>query len=150
MTSGSLFLRVTVLQRLHTLFRSREIFIHNGAAMRRLHVSAKTQVAAVAAAAFVFIVGGFGIVQAAIGTSAMSGAIADYAGHRAEVAAMAARVDALRADVSAIRQTAKSHVARLESRQAFLAAMLSGQGDPAKLAAMLPARADETPAAARD
>jgi murein DD-endopeptidase MepM/ murein hydrolase activator NlpD len=149
MTSGSLSWRATS-QKLRTLFRSRDIFIHDGASMRRVHVSAKTQIVTATAAAFAMLTGGFGIVQAAVGTSAMSGAIADYAGHRAEVATMAARVDALNADVTAIRQTAKSHVARLESRQAFLAAMLSGQGDPSKLAAMLPVKAGETPSAARD
>lgn len=105
---------------------------------------------AASVAVFGFLVGGFGIVQAAVGTSAMSGAIADYAGHRAEVAQMEARVDALQADVSAIRQTAKSHVARLESRQTFLAAMIAGEGDAAKLAALLPSSAGATPAAARD
>ncbi len=150
MTSGSLSWRVTLLQKLHTLFRSREIFIHDGASMRRVHVTAKTQGMAAAVAAFVFFIGGFGIVQTAIGTSALSSAIAARAGHQAEVAQMEARVDALQADVSAIRQTAKAHVARLESRQNFLAAMLSGKGDPAKLAAMLPAKAGETPLVARD
>ncbi len=132
------------------LFRSREIFIHDGASMRRLHVSAKSQAVAATFAAVAFLIGGFGIVQTAVGTSALSSAIAARAGHRAEVAHMEARVDALQADVSAIRQTAKAHVARLESRQTFLAAMLSGQSDPAKLAAMLPPKAGETPTAARD
>lgn len=84
-----------------------------------------------------------GMVQAVTGVSAMTS-------DRAEIAAMESRVESLQADVSAIRQTARTHVARLETRQAFLAAVMGGEGDPAKLAALIPARVGETPNAARD
>lgn len=126
------------LSTLRQMFRSRELFIHDGAAMRRVHISARTQIIAASAAFFTFAVSAFGLTQAAIGASTMSGAIANFASRQSEVAAMEDRVEALQSQVSAIRTTAKQHAAKLEARQAFLAAMLKGEGDPAKLAAMVP------------
>lgn len=129
------------LSTLRQMFRSRELFIHDGAAMRRIHISARTQIVAASAAFFTLAVSAFGLAQAAIGASALSGAISSFASGQSEVAAMEDRVEALQSEVSAIRTTAKQHAAKLEARQAFLAAMLKGEGDPAKLAAMVPSTA---------
>jgi murein DD-endopeptidase MepM/ murein hydrolase activator NlpD len=150
MTIGIGASRANLLSKIRSAFRSRELFIHDGSSMRRVHVSARAQMGAAGAAAAALVFGIFGVVQAAIGTPAMSGAIADYAGHRAEVARMEQKVASLQTDVNAIRDTARSHVARLEARQAFLAAMMKGETDPAKLAALLPAGAAQTPEIARD
>lgn len=54
----------------------------------------------------------------------------------AKVVAMQAEVQQMRADVAAVREAAKAHAARVEKRQALIAAVLSGEGDPAKLAAL--------------
>ncbi len=109
--------------------------------MRRIHVSGRTQIVFAFATFVTFAITAFGVMQFALGASAMSGAIASFASRQAEVAMMENRVEALQSEVSAIRVSAKQHAARLEARQAFLAAMLKGEGDPAKLAAMLPADA---------
>lgn len=115
--------------------------MHDGSAMRRIHVSGRTQILFAFATFVTFAITAFGVLQFALGASAMSGAIASFASRQAEVAMMESRVEALQSEVSAIRVSAKQHAARLEARQAFLAAMLKGEGDPAKLAAMLPADA---------
>ena len=128
-----------LLPKLRRIFRARELFVHDGSAMRRIHVSARAQVIAASLTFVTFAVSAFGVAQFAIGASAMSGAIANFASRQAEVAMMESRVEALQSEVSAIRTSAKQHAAKLEARQAFLAAMLKGEGDPAKLAAMLPA-----------
>ncbi len=107
--------------------------------MRRIHISAKTQIAAASAACATLIVSAFGVTQFAVGSSQMAGAISNFAAHRAEISAMEHRVAALQSDVTAIKTEARTHVARIEARQAFLAAVLKGEGDPAKLAAMMPA-----------
>ena len=120
-------------------FRTREILVHDGAAMRRICVTARTQVAAASALGVAFIMSAFGITQFALGASAMTGAISNLAAHRAEVSIMERRVASLQADVSAIKKEAKTHAARLEARQAFLAAVLKGEGDAAKLASLVPA-----------
>lgn len=126
------------VSKLRQMFKARELFIHDGTAMRRIHVTARAQMIAASAAFFTLAVSAFGLAQAAIGASSMSNAISNFASRQAEVAAMEDRVEALQTEVSAIRTTAKQHAAKLEARQAFLAAMLKGEGDPAKLAAMVP------------
>lgn len=130
-----------LLPKLRRIFRARDVFVHDGSAMRRIHISSRAQFAAAAAATFFLAVSAFGLTQFAVGAPAISGAIASFASRQAEVAMMEDRVDALRSEVAAIRVSAKQHAAKLEARQAFLAAMLRGEGDPAKLAALLPANA---------
>ncbi len=131
-------------------FRAREIFVHDGAEMKRVHLSVRTQKLAVAGTALAAIVSAFGVTQAAIGASETSQAIATFANRQAEVRAMERRVAALQADVTAIKSEARTHVARLEARQAFLAAVIKGEGDPAKLAAMIPANTGRLSAPARE
>jgi murein DD-endopeptidase MepM/ murein hydrolase activator NlpD len=63
---------------------------------------------------------------------------------------METRVAALQADGTMIKAEAKRHAVRLEARQAFLAAMIKGESDPAELAAMLPVDAGKTPVVAAD
>ncbi|MBL0000945.1 MAG: hypothetical protein IPO97_08060 [Sphingomonadales bacterium] len=109
--------------------------------MRRVHISARAQFAAVSGGTFVVAISLFGLVQFALGTPAISGAIENFASRQVEVAMMEDRVEALQSEVSAIRVSARQHAAKLEARQAFLAAVLKGEGDPAKLAALLPADA---------
>lgn len=139
-----------VLSKFSRFFRPREIFIHNGSAMRRVHVSARAQIGAAGGAMALMFVATFGLLNAAIGASTVSGAVAKFADSRAEVAAMEDKVDSLQADVDAIRTTARTHVAKLEARQAFLAAVLNGEDDASKLAAMLPQGTAKTPPAAAD
>jgi murein DD-endopeptidase MepM/ murein hydrolase activator NlpD len=131
-------------------FRPRDLMIHDGAAMRRVHISTKVQLAAAGSCAVAAFVATFGIAQFALGATALTNAIGNVAEQRAEVSRMEQRVAALQADVSTIKAEAKRHAVRLEARQAFLAAMLKGEGDPAKLAAMLPSDAGKTPAVAAD
>lgn len=106
--------------------------------MRRIHVSSRTQLVAASIFFLTFAVTGFGLAQFALGTSTISSAISDFSTRRDEVAMMESRVEALQQEVSAIRISARQHAAKLEARQAFLAAMLKGEGDPSKLAAMMP------------
>lgn len=141
MGSLSLSNGADLLPKLRRLFRARELFIHDGNDMRRIHISSRLQIISASAAFFLFAVTAFGLTQFAVGASAMSGAIANFASRQAEVAMMENRVSALQSEVAAIRVSAKQHAARLEARQAFLAAVLKGEGNPAKLAAMLPADA---------
>jgi murein DD-endopeptidase MepM/ murein hydrolase activator NlpD len=141
---------VGMLPKMRQIFRSRELFIHDGAAMRRIHISAKAQVFAASTAAVTLMVSALGITQFAIGASAMSGAISTFASRQAEVRAMEVRVASLQDDVTAIKAEALTHVARLEARQAFLASVLKGDGNAAKLAAMMPANSGKVAKPARE
>jgi murein DD-endopeptidase MepM/ murein hydrolase activator NlpD len=139
-----------MLSKFRQLFRSRELFIHDGAAMRRVHVSARAQVISASAVAATLMVSAFGITQFAVGASAMSGAISTFASRQADVRAMERRVASLQNDVTAIKAEARTHVARLEARQAFLASVLKGDGNTAKLAAMMPASSGAVAKPARE
>jgi len=127
MNFGNIFNGSGRAPKLSRWFLPRELFIHDGAAMRRIHVSARTQMTAASVGALAFVFAITGVAQLAIGTPALAGALSDYASHRAEVAAMASRVESLQGEVAAIRSTARQHVAKIEARQAFLAAMMTGE-----------------------
>ena len=132
------------------MFRPRDVLVHDGAGMRRIHISSRVQIAAAGSVATAAIVTTLGVAQFALGASTLTSAFGSIAAQRAEVTRMEMRVAALQADVATIKTEAKRHAARLEARQAFLAAVLKGEGDPAKLAALLPNDAAATPAAAAE
>jgi murein DD-endopeptidase MepM/ murein hydrolase activator NlpD len=117
-------------------FQARELFVHDGNTMRRVHISARTQMIAASAAFFMALLALGGLIQFIIGAPALSGAISTFASRQAEVSRMEARVAALQTEVASIRTSAKQHVARLEARQVFLAAMLKGEKTPAELASL--------------
>jgi len=108
-----------------SFFRPRDIFLHDGASLRRLRIGAKMQMAAVFAA-FVLL---------AWSTFATIGAIAAMNG---DVARMQAQLTAMEHDVAAIREQTRVHAALLERRQAFLASIVTGNASPAQVAAMMP------------
>lgn len=119
------------------LFRAKDLFVHDGNAMRRVHISSRAQFVFASVFTFIFALTAFGLTQFVVGVPAISGAITEFASRQSEVAMMESRVDALQSEVSVIRSSAKQHAAKLEARQAFLASMLKGEGDPVKLGAMI-------------
>jgi murein DD-endopeptidase MepM/ murein hydrolase activator NlpD len=81
--------------------------------------------------------------QMATGVSALTAVVGDATSHQLKMAEMRSEVAAMTADVETIRREAAVRASQLEQRQAFLAALLSGEGDAAKLNAMIPAKAVE-------
>lgn len=104
------------------LFEKREIFIHDGAALRRVRLSGPVQ-ALVAFLAIALVVWS---VFAAIALS------------RAATVRQDAGLDSLNGRVAEIARAAEDRARRIEQRQHVLAAMLAGEGDVAQLAALLP------------
>ncbi len=109
-----------------SFFRSREIFIHDGATMRRVHISGRVQAI------------GAGAVTAAmalslIGTAQLTGAAPvaiEAVSREIAVIELQQRISLMRSDIVAIRQEAVAHATQLEQRQAFLDAVLTGKGTP--------------------
>jgi murein DD-endopeptidase MepM/ murein hydrolase activator NlpD len=126
------------------MFRGRELFIHDGAAMRRFHISARQQIQALAATAFLIVAGLVALGQIAINSFSLT----DSATLKAEVAAMEAKVEVLKSDVLAVKAAARDHAKRLDARHAALAALIKGNVDAKTLAAMLPAMPDHDGASA--
>jgi len=129
-----------VASNIRTLFRPRDIFFHDGAALKRVHVSSKVQIL-VASAGCVAMVGlCCASVELVSGASIASSVAAGASAHYAQIAKMESRVAALQSQVETIRASAKAHAAKLDQRDALLAALLTGKGDVNKLAALdLPA-----------
>ncbi len=102
----------------------------------------KTQIMAIGSA--VLVAGWLGIATqtmiAGDGDAAMQAKQAELARMQAQIAAMKSETAALKGDVAA-------RAATLEQRQAFLAALLAGKPDMAKLAGMLPRATADSPAA---
>jgi murein DD-endopeptidase MepM/ murein hydrolase activator NlpD len=76
---------------------------------------------------------GYGVAQAAYGAAAATGIVAP-AVDEAEIARMEHRIGAMQARVATIHRVAAVHAARVEQRQALIAAALTGTGDAQKLA----------------
>jgi murein DD-endopeptidase MepM/ murein hydrolase activator NlpD len=117
------------------MFRGRELFIHDGAAMRRFHISARVQMQAVGAAALLAVAGVASLGQLAISSFSLT----DSATREAQIAAMEVRLASLQSDVVAVKAAARDHAKRLEARHAALAALVKGDANAQTLAAMLPA-----------
>lgn len=117
------------------IFRPRDLFFHDGSSLRRFHVSTRLQLGLVAAIAFVAL--GFAILAG----RALTPTPAELT--NANVAAMQSKVAALEADYAVAKREASAHAARLEQRQAFLAALMAGETDRAKLAALLPSESGD-------
>ena len=115
-----------LLSKVRNSFRSREIFVHDGATMRRIHVSGRVQ--AITASLTVATLG-----LTLLGTAQLTGAapaVMAAVSREVVVMGMQDRIDAMRSDVAAIRLEAAAHAAQLEQRQSFLDAVLTGKGTP--------------------
>jgi murein DD-endopeptidase MepM/ murein hydrolase activator NlpD len=150
MNLGSVSQKDGLLPRLRSLFRSKELFVHDGASMRRVHVSSKIQIA-LASGSLAAVAGiTLSVGQLVSGAVSATNSISTYAAHRSELVAMETRVASLQADVVAVKAAAREHAKLLETRQSFLAAMLKGDADVAKLSALIPTRVGEATGQAAD
>ena len=123
-----------IVEQFRSKFAPRDFFIHDGSRFRHFRIGLKTQVAAAAAAVMMIGCTVAMTAQVALGGAAAGGK---------DTAGMQSKVDAMRADVEALRREAVRQAADAERRQAFLAAIVAGEDDPAKLAALLPAEASD-------
>lgn len=128
------------LSKFRSFFKSRDFILHDGKSLRRFSISARTQGMAAGIVAVAIAFSGYGV--ASVATSGMESGDS--------VASMQAEVEQMRADVAAVKQAAVVHAKRVEQRQALIAAVLSGNGDPealAELAEAPEARASQAAAA---
>ena len=117
-----------------SIFRTRHFLFHDGGQLRRHTITGRNQAAAAGLAAVTIAFSAFGMSQAAPGAVATSDE---------KVAAMQQQVDEMRADVARLHADARAHAARLDKRQAALAAVLTGDEDADALAL---AALDQAPA----
>lgn len=135
------FVQDGLVSRVRKLFRPRDLFVHDGATLRRVHISTKAQ--ACVASVMTATLG-----LSLVGTAQMAGAapmVAAVISSDISVANMQQRVLAMQGELASIREQARVHAASLEQRQAFLDAVLTGKGTPA-----LPANAATLSSGAAD
>ena len=128
MDLGRFFGQDSFVSALRTKFRSRDLFFHDGHAMRRIHVSAKAQLAGATAGLTTLTLAVLSVAQFAVSTPAIAGAITAAVSRDAAVARMDAQVAAMEAELVKIRLAAADHAKRLEQRQAMLDALVTGKG----------------------
>lgn len=124
---------------LNRIFHSREIVVHGAHGVRHIAVSARAQMMTAALVALLF-----GWTMTATVTLVADATSADATA--IQLAAKERQVAAMRADVAAIKESAETLAQRLEGRQKFLTALLSGTADPAKLATLMPKQAESADA----
>ncbi len=105
--------------------------------MRRIHISSRMQSLVASAVALSLGLSAFATAQLVGATPMITAAIA----RSADVSQMQNRVASMQSDMDKLKQEAAAHAAVLEQRQAFLAAIVTGKGNP-----VLPA-AGTTPSA---
>ncbi len=120
------------------LFKPRDIFFHDGKSLRRFSVGTQVQVAATLFAFLLLAWSAFAAVRIATAAEAVE----------SDVAVMERQVEEMQRSVAQIRAAAEQRAQVLEQRQQFLAALLQGEQDPARLAAMLPRETASAEAAA--
>lgn len=120
--------------RFRRVFATRDILLHDGRAYQWFSVAGRTQARLAAAAAVMLCFSGYGAAQAATDVISMAAPAVDPA-----VAHMQAQVKRMAADLAATRQAAAQRAARVEQRQAVIAAVMAGKGAPDQVAAMVPA-----------
>jgi murein DD-endopeptidase MepM/ murein hydrolase activator NlpD len=125
-----------IVLRLRDIFKPREMFLRDGAALKRIQISSRAQMGAASLGVVATLGFGLTAVQFSTGVSAASTALSGVSTHYAQVAKMEARVSALQAEVAKIREGAKLHAAKLDQRDALLSAIIAGKGDVNKLAAL--------------
>lgn len=145
MNFGRFFGQGSLMSTVRGKFRPRDLFFHDGATMRRIHISSKVQMTAAAGLTTTLAMSLFAVVQFAVGTPAMASAIGAAISRDAAVARMNEKVVAMEAEMASIRTAAVSHAKRLEVRQAALDAMITGKGE---VPSIVPASVEATEKAA--
>lgn len=125
-------LNAGTLTKFRSMFTDRDLMLHDGRKLRRFSINARTQAAALGLTALTVAFSAYGMGRAAIDTAATAGIVSDASD--AKLTAMEHEVATMRADVLRLRNAAHAHAARVDQRQAALAAVLTGKGDANELA----------------
>lgn len=112
--------------RLRSLFRARDVVMHDGSKLRHFRVSPMLQVAGLSTAILAVVLSVLAVAQfAGLGTIVQIAVARD-----AEIARMSNQVETMRRDFAQLKHEAAAHAAQVDARQAFLAAVITGKGNP--------------------
>ena len=126
MILNSLFADGGLVSRVRRTFRARDIFVHDGSTLRRIHISSRVQTVGASVATAAIGLSLFATAQIAGATPMIAAAVT----RSVEVSRMQHQVATMQSQMAALKHVAAAHAARLEQRQAFLAAIVTGKGNP--------------------
>ena len=122
---------LTLALRCREAFKTRSVMLHDGRAMRRITIGARGQATLAGVLALTLSFSAYGAAQAAAGAVQMSGVLTQPASPEAKISQLRGKIAMMQADIAAIRRAAAVHAARVEERQALIAAVLTGKSDAA-------------------
>lgn len=122
---------------LQSLFRARDFFFHDGKVQRHVRFSVKAQIATAILLLAMLLLASASATQAAGRALALTGLTDAPISAEMQVAQLEAKLAAMEGKVATISHAAKAHALRVERRQQFIASVVSGKGDPEKLAALI-------------
>lgn len=111
----------------------RNVIFHDGNSVRRVRLGRWSQSVAIGVAATVVAFAGYGAATATSEAAVAAGILEPAQGEQ-RLASMERKLSHMQARVATIRNSAEQHAARIEQRQALLAAAITGEGDEEKLA----------------
>jgi murein DD-endopeptidase MepM/ murein hydrolase activator NlpD len=138
--------KTTLAARVRKLFTDRDFIFHDGRDLRRFSIAGRTQAVVASVGALTLVFSGYGVAQAMAGAISISGVAGKDTSPQAQVAEMAKQVEKMQADVASAKEAAKLHAARVEQRQALIAATMGGNVDRAKIEQQIPGTANKTSA----
>lgn len=130
-------------------FATRDFILHDGRQLRRFTVAGRTQAAVAGVAGITLCFSAYGIAHAAFGAAAATGVMGGATSSDAKLASLQHELASMQAKVAKIRHAAEVHAARVEERQALIAAVLAGERN-GKLALNAPTIDAETARLAAD
>ena len=125
-----------LVARAREIFVTRDLILHDGASLRRFSVAGRTQAAAAGIAAVALCFSAYGAGRATVDAATATGVVATP---NQQLRVLEAKVSEMEADVAAVRQAANAHAARVEQRQALIAAVITGRADRNRITAQTPA-----------
>lgn len=130
-------------------FKTRDFIFHDGRDLRRFSIAGRTQAALAGVAGITLCFSAYGVVHAAAGAVQMTGALGTPKSPEAKLDALRHELASMQVKVDRIKHAAEVHAARIEQRQALIAAVLSGARNT-NLALNTPTLDAATTAAAAD
>jgi murein DD-endopeptidase MepM/ murein hydrolase activator NlpD len=139
---------VPFTSQLHSLFRARDFFFHDGKVLRHVRFGVKAQIAAIVLLVAGLLLASASVTQAAGRALSLTGLTDSFVSTDAQVEALEAKLAAMESRIETISDAAEARAQRVERRQQFIVSVVSGKGDPEMLAALI--QPVETAAVARD
>ncbi|OYY72884.1 M23 family metallopeptidase [Sphingomonas sp. 28-63-12] len=108
-------------------FKTRDFIFHDGRDLRRFSIAGGTQAALAGVAGITLCFSAYGVAHAAVTAVQLSGVLETPASPEVKVVQLQNKLVTMQANLAAVKYAAEVHAARVEQRQALIAAVLEGK-----------------------